>query len=108
MLYITIIAFSWYFIFLSRNINQEIYSGINSIGSGSNYAIYSPTKIIIVLLSLFNIYFYIINEIRFKLLIDFKKVRKLNSKFGNILTILTSLITFVVTLFFLKMCYAKI
>ena len=107
-LYITILVFSWYFIFFSKSINQDVYNNIGNIGSENNYVVYSPLKIIFILSTLLNIYFYILNEIRFKLLIDFKKIRKWNSKIGNILTILSSLIIFISTLIFLKMCYATV
>lgn len=107
LLYATIIISFWHFIFSFKSINKNIYNnGVNTIDL-YGYVIYSPMKICIILLSLFNVYFFISNEIKFNLLINFKNLRKFNVGLGNLLTILVSFVIFVLTLICLQFYYAK-
>ena len=100
-LYISILVYSWYFILLTYIINYNNYFNLSEQICNS----YSLFKIIFVLLSLFNCYFYFSNEVRFKLLFKFKKIRNLSVVVGNTISLLSSMILFIVTLVFLRIVY---
>lgn len=100
-LYISILVYSWYFISFTYVINYNNYFNLDD-KIYNNYSIY---EIIFVLFSLFNCYFYFSNEVRFKLLLRFKKVRNLSVTAGNIINVLAAITLFVVTLLFLRVIY---
>lgn len=100
-LYVSILVYSWYFISFTYIINYNNYFNLDGI-IYNNYSLY---KIIFVLFSLFNCYFYFSNEVRFKLLLNFKKIRNLSVKTGNVLNIFITIMLFVITLIFLKVIY---
>ena len=100
-LYISILIYSWYFIAFTYTTSYNNYLNLDS----QVYNKHELYKMIFVLFSLFNCYFYFSNEVRFKLLSRFKKVRNLSVITGNIINIISSILLFVVTLIFLKAVY---
>lgn len=94
-LYIAILVFLWYFIKLAYNINEQNYNILEANCSG----IFCYVKNIFLLTSLFNCYFYLINELRFKFIVNFKKSRVIDIAKGNIMTVFLSLFIFILTLF---------
>ena len=100
-LYISILVYSWYFIAFTYTTNYNNYINLDN----QIYNKYELYKMIFVLFSLFNCYFYFSNEIRFKLLSRFKKVRNFSVITGNAINIISSILLFIITLVFLKAVY---
>ncbi len=100
-LYISILIYSWYFIAFTYTTSYNNYLNLDS----QVYNKHELYKMVFVLFSLFNCYFYFSNEVRFKLLSRFKKVRNLSVITGNIINIISSILLFVMTLIFLKAVY---
>ena len=82
--FIFISSFFWYFIYLAYTENMQNY---NLLCTGNCTPFVSILIFIILFLLILNLVFYTINEIRFRFIIIFKKIRKINLYKSNILPI---------------------
>ncbi len=94
--YLFILIFSCYFINLAYTTKKQNYDILCFNCSGFKYVLYS----ILIYFFLFNIIFYTINEIRFRLL-SFKKIRKINIKNGNYAVYFFSILIFIIFLIYI-------
>lgn len=94
--YISIILFSWYFINLAYTTEVQNYDILCFNCTTYKYIIFN----FIIYFALFNLIFYIINEVRFRLLY-FKITRKISLDIGNRFVFCITLLFFILLIIYI-------